>query len=140
MISINKFLIEKLNINKQSELKTDGPYTPTQGEHDKSLIYDDIWNDIKDHLERWGAGPVYGWKRNQGVAFSVTKGKNVQKDDWIVIKYNKGYDDFSIFLVKYGDIDDEDNIKRQINMVYAGQEPYFIDNMLGTKHISYKIF
>jgi len=134
MISINKFLIEKLNINKQSELKTDGPYTPTQGEHDKSLIYDDIWNDIKDSLERWGAGPVYGWNGKNGVSFNVTKGKNVEKNDWIVIKYNKAYDDFSIFLAKYGDIDNESNIKRQIHMVYAGQEPNIIDEILGIKN------
>ena len=134
MQSINKFLNEKLSLNNKSTLKTDGPYTPTQGEHDSSRIYDDIWNDIKDDLERWGAGPVHGWNGSEGVAFSISKGKRlVDKDDWIVIRYNKEYDDFTIFLVKYGDIDDTKNIKAKADMVYAGQESEIIDEILGIK-------
>jgi len=131
MKTINKFLFEKLQLNKQSQpmQKLD---KPTQGEHDKSLIYDDIWNDIKDHLVKWGAGPVYGWKGKQGVAFSVSEGKNVKPDDWIVIQYNKGYDDFTIFLSKYGAEEDE-YIRARQDMIYAGQEPEVIDRMLGIK-------
>lgn len=132
MISINKFLIEKLHINNQSKLKNK-PYTPMQGKHDKSKIYDDIWDDIKDSLERWGAGPVYGWDGKNGVAFNITKGKNIEENDWIVIRYNKGYDDFTIFLAKYGNIDDDENIKRQEDMVYSGQESDVIDEILGIK-------
>lgn len=133
MISINKFLFEKLNLNTDSKITPQQPYKPMQGEHDKSVVYDDIWNDIKDHLERWGAGPVYGWKRNQGVAFSVTKGKNVKKDDWIVIQYNIEYDDFTIFLSKHGS-DEQRDIKDSVAMVYLGQEPMVIDELLGIKN------
>ena len=132
MISINKFLIEKLHISNQSKLKNK-PYTPVQANHDKSKIYDDIWDDIKDSLERWGAGPVYGWEGKNGVAFHITKGKNIEENDWIVIRYNKGYDDFTIFLAKYGNIDDEENIKRKEDMVYSGQESDVIDEILGIK-------
>lgn len=132
MKTINKYLNEAL-ITKDTKLKDRKNYVPTQGNHDKSIVYDDIWNDIKDHLERWGAGPVYGWNGKNGVAFSVSEGENVEKDDWIVIQYNRGYDDFSIFLAKYGNIDDEDNIKNQVDMIYSGQEPEVIDELLGIK-------
>ena len=65
----------------------------TKGEHDNSKVYDDLYGDVEKHLKKWGAGPVYGWKGDNGICFSVSKGKNVEKDDWITIVYNKQYDD-----------------------------------------------
>ena len=104
----------------------------TQGEHDKSKVYDDLYNDIEPYLKRWGAGPVYGYKGDQGISFSVSKGKNVKKDSWIVIIHNKQYDDLTIMLSKYGTGDEEtaDAIK---NNIYAGEEAEVIDQILGIK-------
>ena len=100
-----------------------------QGNHDKSKVYDDLYGDIVAHLNKWDAGPVYGWKGDQGIAFSVGCGKNIQKDDWIVIKYNKKYDDLTIMVSKYGTGDEETAKAIEYN-VYAGQEPQVIDDLL----------
>lgn len=102
----------------------------TQGEHDKSKVYDDLYADVEKHLSRWGAGPVYGWKGDKGIAFAVSKGKNVQKDDWVVIIYNRQYDDLTIMLSPYGEGDPK-TAKQIQDMVYAGQEPMVIDKLLG---------
>lgn len=103
-----------------------------QGEHDKSKVYDDLYADIEPYLKDWGAGPVYGWKGDQGIAFQVSKGKNIGKNDWIVIKYNKQYDDLTILLSEYGS-GDEDSAKEIEDNVYAGQEANIINQMLGIK-------
>lgn len=100
----------------------------TKGEHDKSKVYDDLYSDVEKDLKRWGAGPVYGYKGDQGICFSVSKGKNVKKDDWIVIEYNERHDDLTIYLCQYGDAE---NAKEVREMVYAGQEPMVIDELLG---------
>ena len=132
MKEINIFINEKLKINKDSKLVK---YKPTQAVHDKSQVYDDIWNDIKDHLERWGAGPVYAWKVDQGVSFSVTNGKNIKDDTaWIVIYYDHSLwdDGFLITLSKYGTDDPHEAISYK-DVVYAGDEPRVIDDLLGIK-------
>ena len=104
----------------------------TQGEHDKSKVYDDLYADVEPYLTKWGAGPVYGWKGDKGICFSVSKGKNVEKNDWIVIAYNKQYDDLTIMLSPYGE-GDPDTSKQIQDMVYAGQESIVINQMLGLK-------
>jgi len=101
----------------------------TKGEHDNSKVYDDLYADVENHLKKWGAGLVYGWKGDNGICFSVSKGKNVEKDDWITIIYNKQYDDLTITLSKFG-TDDPDIAKKYEDNVYAGQEPEIIDDML----------
>lgn len=101
-----------------------------KGEHDKSKTYDDLYSDVESHLKRWGAGPVYGWKGDKGISFSVSKGRNVKPNDWIIIKYNREYDDLTIMLSKYGE-DDEKSIREYRDQVYAGQEPEVIDEILG---------
>ena len=99
-----------------------------QGEHDKSKVYDDLYSDVEKDLKRWGAGPVYGYKGDKGIAFSVSRGKNVKKDDWIVIEYNRMSDDLTVYLCKYGDAE----LSRDSHeYVYAGQEPMIIDELLG---------
>lgn len=106
----------------------------TKGEHDPSKTYDDLYADVEKHLSRWGAGPVYGWKGDCGIAFSVSKGKNVKKDDWITIYYNgckNSYqDDLLITLSTYG-TDDPESARDYVDNVYAGQEPEIIDELLG---------
>lgn len=102
----------------------------TQGEHDKSKVYDDLYADVEPYLTKWGAGPVYGWKGDQGICFSVSKGKNVEKNDWIVIIYNKQYDDLTIMVSPYGN-GEADNAKQIEHNVYAGQEPEIINTLLG---------
>ena len=106
----------------------------TKGEHDHSQIYDDLYADVEKHLSRWGAGPVYGWKGDQGICFSVSNGKNVKKDDWITIFYNgcrnSFSDDLLITLSTYG-TDDPESARDFRDMVYAGQEPKIIDELLG---------
>lgn len=104
----------------------------TKGEHDNSKVYDDLYGDVEKHLKKWGAGPVYGWKGDNGICFSVSKGKNVEKDDWITIVYNKQYDDLLITLSKFG-TDDIDDAKSYEDNVYAGQEPEVIDDLLNKK-------
>lgn len=104
----------------------------TQGEHDKSKVYDDLYADVEPYLTKWGAGPVYGWKGDQGICFSVSKGKNIEKNDWIVIAYNKQYDDLTIMLSPYGE-GDPDTSKQIQDKVYAGQESTIINQMLGLK-------
>jgi hypothetical protein len=74
----------------------------TKGEHDNSKVYDDLYSDVEKHLKRWGAGPVYGWKGSKGIAFSVSKGKNVKPNDWIVINYIPHGDSLTITLYPYG--------------------------------------
>lgn len=101
-----------------------------KGEHDRSKIYDDLYADVEKHLDKWGAGPVYGWKGDNGIAFSVSKGKNVKQNDWITIVYNKSFDDLTITLSQFG-TDDVDEAKDYMDMVYAGQEPQVIDKLLG---------
>ena len=105
-------------------------FLEVKGEHDKSKVYDDLYADVEKHLSRWGAGPVYGWKGDKGIAFAVSRGKNVEKDDWIVILHNRRYDDLTITLSKFG-TDDLDEAKDYQEMVYAGQEPMVIDKLLG---------
>ena len=126
--------IEKFNKNRFiKNMKDIKEYLfEAQGEHDKSKVYDDLYSDIENYLDKWGAGPVYGWRSDQGIAFSVSNGKNVEKDDWIVIVYNKKYDDLTIMLSKYGTGDEEDAKAIERN-VYAGQEPMIIDKLLGIK-------
>ena len=102
----------------------------TQGEHDKSKVYDDLYADVEPYLKNWGAGPVYGWCGDKGIAFSVSKGKNVKKDDWIVIKYNKRNDSLTIMLSKYGE-GDEDSASAIEYDIYAGQESEIIDQIIG---------
>lgn len=101
-----------------------------KGEHDNSQVYDDLYADVEKHLDRWGATPVYGWKGDKGIAFGVTKGKNVKKDDWIVILYNRAHDDLTITLSPWG-TDDINEARDFRDMVYAGQEPMVIDELLG---------
>ena len=101
-----------------------------KGEHDNSKVYDDLYADVEKHLSRWGAGPVYGWKGDNGICFSVSKGKNVKKDDWITIIYNRQYDDLTITLAPFG-TDDTNEAHAYQEMVYAGQEPQIIDEILG---------
>ncbi len=103
-----------------------------QGEHDKSKVYDDLYADVEPHLKEWGAGPVYGWCGDKGIAFSVSKGKNIKQNDWIVIKYNKQHDDLTIMISQFGN-GDEDNAKAIEYNVYAGQEPQIISQLLGIK-------
>lgn len=103
--------------------------TESKGEHDNSQVYDDLYADVEKHLTKWGAGPVYGWKGDKGIAFSVSKGKNVEKDDWITIIYNRKYDDLLITLSKLG-TDNINDAKDYVDQVYAGQEPQVIDNLL----------
>lgn len=102
----------------------------TKGDHDNSKTYDDLYSDVEKYLNTWGAGPVFGWKGDNGIAFSVSKGKNVKPNDWIVIVHNRQHDDLTIMLSKYGEGDPEtaSNVK---DMVYAGQEPDVINDMLG---------
>jgi len=104
----------------------------TQGEHDKSKVYDDLYADVEPYLNIWGAGPVYGWKGDKGICFQVTKGKGIDKNDWIIIAYNKQYDDLTIMLSPYGEGDPK-TAKQIQNMVYAGQESIVINQMLGLK-------
>ena len=101
-----------------------------QGEHDHSQVYDDLYADVEPCLAKWGAGLVYGWKGDNGIAFAVSKGKNVQKDDWIVIIYNRQHDDLTITLSTFG-TDDISNAKDYAQQVYAGEECEIIDKMLG---------
>ena len=103
--------------------------TEAKGEHDNSKVYDDLYADVEKHLKRWGAGLVYGWKGDKGIAFSVSKGKNVEKDDWITIVYNREYDDLLITLSKFG-TDNIEDAKAYEENVYAGQEPEVIDELL----------
>jgi len=104
--------------------------TEEKGEHDASQVYNDLYKNVEDHLEKWGAGPVYGWKGDNGIAFAVSKGKNVQKDDWIAIIYNRKHDDLTITLSTFG-TDDISNAKDYAQQVYAGEECEIIDKMLG---------
>lgn len=103
-----------------------------KGEHDQSKVYDDLYSDVEPYLKKWGAGPVYGWKGDKGIAFSVSKGKNVKPNDWIAIIYNRQYDDLTITLSQYG-TDDIDDAKSYEENVYAGEEPQIIDKLLGIK-------
>jgi hypothetical protein len=116
MNTLSSFLINKLN-----EVK---------GEHDKSKTYDDLYKDVEKSLSRWGAGPVYGWRGDKGIAFSVSKGKNVKKDDWIVIYHDRRSDSLLITLSQFG-TDDPDQAKDYREYVYAGEEPDVIDELLG---------
>jgi len=130
MIQLNNYIIEKLKLDKDTKING---YTPTQGEHDKSKVYDDIWDDIKDSLYKWEAGPVYGFKSNKGVTFSVgLPGK--YKGYWITIYYenNPWNDSFLITLAKYS-TDDKSESKDWEDNVYAGQEPEIIDTLLDIK-------
>lgn len=103
-----------------------------RGEHDKSQVYDDLYADVEPYLSKWGAGPVYGWRGDKGIAFQVTKGSNIGENDWIVIKYNRQYDDLTIMLSEYGS-GDEDSAKEIEYNVYSGQEKMVIDDILGIK-------
>lgn len=103
-----------------------------KGEHDNSKVYDDLYSDVEKHLKRWGAGPVYGWKGSNGIAFSVSKGKNVKPNDWITIVYNRQWDDLTITLYPFG-TDDTEEARDYRDQVYAGQEPQVIDELLGIK-------
>lgn len=103
-----------------------------KGEHDNSKVYDDLYSDVEKHLKRWGAGPVYGWKGSNGIAFSVSKGKNVKPNDWITIVYNRQWDDLTITLHPFG-TDDLGEARDYREQVYAGQEPKVIDELLGIK-------
>ena len=109
------------------------------GTHDKSEVYDDLFNDVRPYLDSWGAGLVYGFKGDQGIMFTVSrKNKNLRKlgltqDPWIIISYNRRYDDLTIILSEDGH-DDEDNLEYAIDYkkyVYAGGEPSVIDKFLG---------
>ena len=129
---INTYIIENLRINKNIKVSSNG-YEPKQGEHDKSQVYDDIWNDIKDSLYKWNAGPVYGFKGDKGVSFQVrVEGK--YKGYWIVIKYNNSVwnDSFLITLAKYA-TDYKSESEAWKDGVYAGDESRVIDNFLGIK-------
>lgn len=124
---IDIYLTEKLKINKNTQTNN---YKPEQGEHDKSRVYDDIWNDIKDSLYLWNAGPVYGFRGDKGVSFQVNlDGK--YKGYWIVIKYNYGSfrDDFLITLSKYA-TDEKSDCKDWEDGIYAGDETRVINNLL----------
>lgn len=114
MKSFNEFLLE------------------TKGEHDDSKLYDELYSRVEKYLSKWGAGPVYGWKSDKGIAFKVTKGKNIKSNDWITIFYNPRYDDFTITLCPFGTDDIEDARSYKTN-VYAGQEHIIIDELLGLK-------
>lgn len=105
-------------------------FLESKGEHDNSKVYDDLYDDVEKSLDRWGAGPVYGWKGDKGICFSVSKGKNVKKDDWITIIWNKQHDDLTITLHPFG-TDDLEEARAYEEMVYAGQEPMVIDKLLG---------
>ena len=114
-------------------------YNLWSGPHDDSKIYDDLFEDVVKHLGRWGAGSVYGFKGDQGIMFSVSrKNKNLRKlglteDPWIIISYNRRYDNLTIILSEDGH-DDEDNLEYAIDYkkyVYAGEEPDVIDELLG---------
>ena len=127
---LKKINEKNIFINIMKDLKS--YIVETKGEHDNSKVYDDLYGDVEKHLKKWGAGPVYGWKGDNGICFSVSKGKNVEKDDWITIVYNKQYDDLLITLSKFG-TDDIDDAKAYEDNVYAGQEPEVIDDLLNKK-------
>lgn len=105
-------------------------YNLWSGPHDNSKIYDDLFEDVVEHLGRWGAGYVYGFKGDQGIMFSVSKGKNVDKGDWIIIFHNRRYDDLTIILSEDGS-GNLDYAKDYVEHVYAGEEPDVIDELLG---------
>lgn len=94
-------------MTKRKNKKLDEEFDEVQGTHDKSQLYDDVYKEIEPSLGKWGAGPVYGWKGNQGVCFSVKGNK------WITITmmgFNGFYNDDSFFVTisQYGTDDPED--------------------------------
>ena len=91
-------------MRKRRNTKLDESFDETQGPHDESQIYDDIYAEIEPHLNEWGASPVYGYRGNQGICFSVRDGR------WIVVKpmgFNGYYNDDSL-LVTIGERPTED--------------------------------
>ena len=131
MKNIETFLNEAL-IHKDSKIQAPVNYKPRQGEHDKSKLYDELWDSLKDDLWKWDAGPVYGWCSDKGIAFTANKGKNVKKDDWIVIVYDKFNDDFTVMLSKYGTGEEDEASKIEYH-VYIGELSKIIDDIVGLK-------
>lgn len=125
---INLYITEKLRINKNTKVNN---YEPKQGEHDKSRVYDDIWDDIKDSLYKWNAGPVYGWKGDKGVAFQVNVDGKF-KGKWVVIYYTRSaWDDSFLITISDHGTDAKDDAIDYEESVYAGQESHIIDILLG---------
>lgn len=107
-------------MKKRRNTKLDESFDEVQGPHDESQIYDDVYAEIEPHLEEWGAGPVYGWKGNKGVCFSVKKADGASA--WIVITmmgFNGYYNDdsFLVTISQYG-ADDPEEADAAIGYVY----------------------
>ena len=100
-------------------------FLETMGPHDESDTYNQMYD-----LGKWGAGEVRGWRRNRGIAFHVTKGSNVEQNDWIVIRWNPDYDDYTVMLSEYGE-GDEATAKSVKDNVYSNDLENVIDRMLG---------
>lgn len=103
-------------MRKRRNTKLDESFDETQGPHDESVIYDDIYPEIEPCLDKWGASPVYGFRGNQGVCFSVRDGR------WVVIKpmgFNGYYNDDSLMvLIGQWATDDPDEADKAYGYVY----------------------
>ena len=101
-----------------------------QGPHDPSQIYDDVYPVLEEHLVSWGAGPVYGWRGDKGVAFPVKGGK------WITIVpmgFNGYYNDdsFLVTISQYG-TEDPDEADKAFGYVDIYQLPEAISKLVGS--------
>lgn len=104
-------------MRKRRNVKLDESLEEEQGPHDPSQLYDDVYGEIEPYLDKWGAGPVYGWRGDKGVAFPVRGGK------WIVITmmgFNGYYNDDSFFVTisQYGadSAEDADKFLAYVNL------------------------
>ena len=98
-------------MRKRRNTKLDESFDEEQGPHDRSIIYDDIYREIEPNLDKWGACPVYGWRGNKGVCFTVKKANG--EEPWITITmmgFNGYYNDdsFLVTVSKYGTDDPEE--------------------------------
>ena len=105
-------------------------FLETMGPHDESDTYNQMYSQVEPYLGKWGAGEVRGWRRNRGIAFHVTKGSNVEQNDWIVVRWNPDYDDYTVMLSEYGE-GDEATAKSVKDNVYSNDLENVIDRMLG---------
>lgn len=82
-------------MRKRRNTKLDESLEEIQGPHDQSQVYDDIYGEIEPILSKIGASPVYGFRGDKGVSFSVKDGR------WVVIKpmgFNGYYNDDSLMV------------------------------------------
>ena len=125
-------------MKKRRNKKLDEGFDEKQGTHDPSVIYDDVYSYIEKDLDKWGAGPVYGWKGDKGVCFSVKKPDG--STAWIVITmmgFNGYYNDdsFLVTISKYG-TDERDEADDFYHYVYAGDLNMVIDSLISGNPIN----